>query len=75
MLTEELRTQLRTRPFRPFTIHLSDAREISVMHQDYAWLLQNGSMLFVEDKAGKVHHISTIHITHLTSDASAAVAA
>jgi len=73
MIIEELRTQLRTTPFRPFTFHLSDGKEIVVRHQDYAWLLQNGSMLFVEDSTGKVHHISTIHITHLTSDSKAEV--
>lgn len=73
MLAEEIRTQLRTTPFRPFTIHLSDGKEITVVHQDFAWLLQNGSLLFVEDTTGKVHHISVIHVTHLTSETTAAL--
>lgn len=73
MITEELRSHLRTTPFQPFTVHLSDGKEIVVVHPDYAWLLPSGALLYVEDKDGKVHHISISHITHLTFDTSARV--
>lgn len=34
-------------PFRPFTVHLADGRQIAVRHQDYAFLSPTGRTLIV----------------------------
>lgn len=70
MISEEIRSLLTAGPFRPFTVHFADGKEVKVTHHDSAWLLRNGALLFVEDDAGKVHHITVALITHLTSDSA-----
>ena len=70
MISEEIRTLLQESPFRAFTVHFADGKSVKVSHHDAAWLLRNGALLFVEDDAGKVHHITVALITQLTSDST-----
>ena len=67
MITEELRALLRAQPFRPFSIFTGDGHEIIVHHHDYAWMLQSGLMVFVEQRDGRVDHINISQITRLSS--------
>ena len=47
MTAQEFRSVFEALPFRPFTVHLADGREIAVRHQDYALLSPTGRTLIV----------------------------
>jgi hypothetical protein len=75
MLIEEIRALLRTQPFHPFYVHLSDGTAVHIHHHDYAWLMPSGAMLFAQEPSGKFHFIQTAQITKFTFDAPQATAA
>ena len=66
MLLDEIRSLIQARPFRPFTVHVSDGSEVLVHHHDYAWVLPSGFQLFVETKEGRVRIINVSQITQLS---------
>ena len=70
MISEEIRSLLRNSPFRPFTVHLADGKELLIHHHDYAWLLPSGYQLIFEDPAGKVHLVTVAQISEITYDSS-----
>jgi hypothetical protein len=47
MTAQEFRSVFEALPFRPFTVHLADGREIAVRHQDYTLLSPTGRTLIV----------------------------
>ncbi len=47
MRVEELRTLLKARPFRPFTVYATDGTAIPVWHPDFALLSPDGRTLWV----------------------------
>ena len=71
MIAEEIRSLLQAQPFRPFTVHLTDGREVRIHHHDYAWLLPSGLQLIFESPEGKVHIINLTQISELTYEAVA----
>lgn len=71
MIAEELRSRLRTTPFKPFTVVTTGGSQIQVHHHDYAWVLPSGSEFYVQDTAGRVHWIYTTHIAELQHDDTA----
>ena len=66
MLSDEIRSLLRSDPFRQFIVHLTDGTTVSVHHHDYAWLLPSGGELHLEDLEGKVHLINTAQISKVS---------
>lgn len=66
----ELRDALADRPFRPFTVHLSDGSSHDVPHPEFAWVF--GNSLFV-GKTGDLpfglgdyaKQLSILHITRI----------
>ena len=69
MVAEEIRAVLHAQPFRPFTVHLSDGKEVCIHHHDYAWLLPSGFQLIFESAGGKVHLINVAQIAEITYEA------
>ena len=69
MITEEIRALLVAQPFRPFTVHLSDGKEVRIHHHDHAWLLPSGFQLIFESAEGKVHLINVAQISEITYEA------
>ena len=47
MTIPQLRELYENLPFRPFSLHLPDGRQVDVEHPDYASLSQTGRLLFV----------------------------
>ena len=68
MIIEEIRSLLRTHPFQPFSVLTSDGKELLVHHHDHAWLTPGGYTLYVSDKDGRIHHLSTQQITRVSHD-------
>ena len=66
MIAEEIRALLHAQPFRPFTVHLSDGKEVTVHHHDYGWLLPSGYQLIYENPEGKVHLMNVAQIAEIT---------
>jgi hypothetical protein len=47
MTTERLQSAMRQTPFRPFTIHMADGREIEVPHPDFVAYTPTGRTVIV----------------------------
>jgi hypothetical protein len=47
MTAQEFRSVFEALPFRPFTVHLADGRQVVIRHQDYALLSPTGRTLIV----------------------------
>ena len=69
MIAEEIRSLLQAQPFRPFTVHLTDGKEVTIHNHDYAWLLPSGLQLHCESLEGKIHIINTTQISEVTYEA------
>jgi hypothetical protein len=47
MNLEEIRNALRAEPFRPFTLHLADGRQVPVKHSEFALISPSGRTVVV----------------------------
>jgi hypothetical protein len=47
MTIDQIRTLYEAEPFRPFTIHLTEGREIPVMHREFMAAAPNGRTVIV----------------------------
>lgn len=47
MMTERIRSMLEERPFRPFVIHTSDGKAVTVKSPDFAWIHPAGFTMYV----------------------------
>jgi hypothetical protein len=66
MIADEIRTLMRSAPFRPFRVHLADGTDVLIHHHDYAWLEPSGTDFYVVDQDGLTHFINTEQVTKLT---------
>ena len=64
MQAEVLRNLLRTRPFRPFVIHLPKCRRIEVINHEFAMLSPDGRTLLVYEAN---HYFNMIDVSHVAS--------
>jgi hypothetical protein len=75
MTIEQLRTVYNAHPFRPFTIHLADGRNIPVHHREFIMAVPSGRTLFVCQPDDTVNIIDLLLVTDLelqpTSNGSA----
>ena len=73
MITDEIKSLLRTAKFQQFTIHLTDGSLHRVPHPDYAWLTPNNAVLYVfERNAGQ--RINVAEITRIETPEDAPLA-
>ena len=47
MTTARINTMLHERPFRPFDVHTSDGRRVTVRAPDFAWIHPTGRTMYV----------------------------
>ena len=66
MRAEEIRKVQRAQPFRPFTMHLADGREFTVVHPDFLWINRTGRLALVEDLAGNGEMIDPMLVVSLS---------
>lgn len=71
MIASELRDLMNAQPFRPFTVHLTDGKEVNIHHHDYAWMLPSGFQLIYESPTGKVHIMNVPQISQVTYEVAA----
>jgi len=63
MTIEELRKLLRAQPFRPFEIHLADARSLSVDHPEFVGQAPSGRTISV----GQIDGFEIVDLLLVTS--------
>lgn len=68
MTLERLRAMLDERPFRPFDVHTSDGKTVTVTSPDFAWIHPFGRAMYVcPDPARDADEvIDLLHVTKLT---------
>lgn len=63
-MQEELKKMLKTKPFVPFTIVMSDGTNIIVKHPENAWLLKH--WIYVTTDGGETsEHLYLLHVTRV----------
>ncbi|MBI2826690.1 MAG: hypothetical protein HYX69_18615 [Planctomycetia bacterium] len=65
MTTEQLKTALNQRPFRPFTLHLADGRGIAVQHNEFAMLSPSGRTVVVYQADDTMNIVDLLLVTDL----------
>ena len=71
-MSEDIRKLLAANPFVPFTVHLADGGEVRVPTRDHVLLFPKGSRLMVTHDDDTYDMISSLLISRVTVDASAA---
>ncbi len=66
MRVQEIREARQANPFLPFTMHLADGREFTVIHPDFAWVSPNGRFAVVEDLDGHCEYIDPMMVVSLS---------
>jgi len=65
MTVERFRDALRAQPFRPFTLHLADGREIPVRHPEWALASPSGRTTVVMQPDNSFNIIDLLLVTDL----------
>ena len=65
MTVEQLRALCDARPFRPFTIHLADGREIPVNHREFIMPSPSGRSVLVYQSGDMLNIIDLLLVTDL----------
>ena len=68
MTIEKIRSLHDARPFRPFTIHLADGRNVRVEHPEFMSRSPSGRTIYVEKPGDVGHHIDLLLVTDLVPD-------
>jgi len=66
MTIEQFRNLHRAAPFRPFTIHLADGREIPVRHREFAMPSPSGRTVIVYQPDDSFEVIDLLLVTSLS---------
>ncbi len=72
MRAEDIREARQANPFLPFTMHLADGREFTVIHPDFLWVSRTGRFAIVEDLQGNAEHIDPMMVVSLSIPAGTA---
>jgi hypothetical protein len=67
MRAEEIRRLMTSRPFRPFTIHLAEGRQVEVVHHDFALLSPDGRTLLAYGPDSSFNMIDVMLVASITS--------
>lgn len=70
MRLEEIRSVLRARPFRPFTMYTPDGGAIPVWHGDFALLSPDGRTMTVYQRDSSFNIVDVMLITRFAFDPS-----
>jgi hypothetical protein len=65
MTIEQLRTFRDAQPFRPFTMHLADGREVPVNHREFMMASPSGRMVSVYQPDDTLNVIDLLLVTDL----------
>ena len=67
MTVKRIRTMLEERPFRPFEIHISDGKKVTVKAPDFAWIHPHGRTMYVcpDPQVDADEVIDLLHVTNL----------
>ena len=72
MTIERIRTLCDQHPFQPFTIRMSDGRQIAVPHRDFIALGPGGRTLIVYEPDESFHIVDLLLVTDLHVAATSA---
>ncbi len=67
MTSDQLRQMLRAKPFRPFSIHLADGREILVKHSEFVLIAPSGRTAIVYQPDDSFDIVDVLLVTTLSS--------
>ncbi len=65
MTIEQVKSVYEAQPFRAFTLHLADGREVPVKHRDFIMAVPSGRTLFVCQPDDTVNMIDLLLVTDL----------
>jgi hypothetical protein len=65
MTVDQLRTALHAQPFRPFTIHLADGREMAVRHREFVMPSPSGRTAAIYQPDDTLNIIDLLLVTDL----------
>jgi hypothetical protein len=65
MTIEQLRNAYQVQPFRPFTIHLADGRQLPVEHREFIMSVPGGRTIVVAQPDETVNIVDLLLITDL----------
>lgn len=65
MTIEQVRRLYEAQPFRPFTIHLADGRQIPVLHPEFVMSLPSGRTIVVCQPDDSLNIIDLLLVTDL----------
>jgi hypothetical protein len=65
MTIDRIRELYHAQPFRPFTLHLADGREIPVLHQEFLMAVPSGRTLYVCQPDDTVNIVDLLLVTDL----------
>jgi hypothetical protein len=65
MTIEQLRLVLQAAPFRPFTIHLADGRQIQVRHPDFVAQSPTGRTIIIYQEDESFSIVDLLLVTEL----------
>jgi len=63
MTIEMLRKVHEQRPFRPFTLHIADGRQLPVPHSECLWVPPSGRTIFVESEPDAPDIVDVLMVT------------
>ena len=67
-MLQEIRELTRLAPFRPFTLHLADGRQLKVPHPDFVWLPRPGVFYYYHSKKRFGERINPLLIVSVESE-------
>ena len=65
MTIQELRSAYEAAPFRPFTMHLADGRNIPVQHREFMMTVPDGRTIVIAQPDGTLNIIDLLLVTDL----------
>ena len=65
MTIEKVKELYNAQPFRPFTIHLADGRDIPVHHRDFIMVAPSGRTLIVQQPDDSMNIIDLLLVTDI----------
>lgn len=66
MTIEQFRTALKTRPFKPFKVHVADQHVIEIRHPELALMTEGGRTVYINTAGENMEIIDLLLVTRLT---------
>jgi hypothetical protein len=65
MRAEQLREAHGARPFKPFTIRMTNGRSVPIPHPEFLSVSPTGRVIVIYDKDGDANILDLVHVTEL----------